>query len=242
MFASGGEAERLAERDAALRFAGPPRRDASGTRRRIRRRSHALRIARRTAGAATRRTGPDARTRRNRRELIRVTHAASFAPASGAEPGRLRRFAQDFAPKPYLCTASGRKDAETGQAAGRAPLARKKPHVDKSRQADGIAIPPQKHALPLFFKGETPFRPKKIVKLQERHSPNGGCRSRPDAQVRSAIQSRAYSTAASFFEQRSVQWKMSPSISPAFHSRSASASWVFIQSSRCGAFAWKSHM
>ena len=153
VFASGGEAERLAERDAALRFAGPPRRDASGTRRRVRRRSHAQRIARRTAGAATRRTGPDARTRRNRRELIRVTHADSFAPASGAEPGGLRRFAQDFAPKPYLCTASGRKDAETGQAAGRAPLARKKPHVDKSRQADGIAIPPPETRLTPAFQG-----------------------------------------------------------------------------------------
>ena len=58
---------------------GVPRRDASETRRRIRRRSIAPRIDRQPAGAATRRTGPDATSRRIRRELIRVTNAPDLA-------------------------------------------------------------------------------------------------------------------------------------------------------------------
>ena len=56
-----------------------PRRDASETRRRIRRRSIAPWIDRQPAGAATRRTGPDATDRRIRRELIRVTNAPDLA-------------------------------------------------------------------------------------------------------------------------------------------------------------------
>ena len=58
---------------------GLPRRDASETRRRIRRRSIAPWIDRQPAGAATRRTGPDATDRRIRRELIRVTNAPDLA-------------------------------------------------------------------------------------------------------------------------------------------------------------------
>ena len=58
---------------------GLTRRDASETRRRIRRRSIAPRIDRQPAGAETRRTGPDATDRRNRRELIRGTNAPDLA-------------------------------------------------------------------------------------------------------------------------------------------------------------------
>ena len=58
---------------------GLPRRDASETRRRIRRRSIAPWIDRQPAGAATRRTGPDATDRRIRRELIRMTNAPDLA-------------------------------------------------------------------------------------------------------------------------------------------------------------------
>ena len=64
-------------RDDAVR--GLTRRDASETRRRIRRRSIAPWIDRQPAGAATRRTGPDATDRRIRRELIRVTNAPDLA-------------------------------------------------------------------------------------------------------------------------------------------------------------------
>ena len=63
----------------------------------------------------------------------RVTYAAPFAADSRAEPIGLWRVAQDFAPKTYSCMSSGRKDAQTDQAGGRARLPRKTPHVAKSR-------------------------------------------------------------------------------------------------------------
>ena len=127
---------------------GLPRRDASETRRRIRRRSIALWIDRQAAGAATRRTGPDAASRRIRRELIRVTNAASFAADSRADCAGTRRIRQDCDPKLYWCTASGRKDAEAARSDAGARLPRKTPHVGKSRPS----------ALPLPVLSAAPFR------------------------------------------------------------------------------------
>ena len=126
---------------------GLTRRDASETRRRIRRRSIAPWIDRQLAGAATRRTGPDATDRRIRRELIRVTNAASFAADSRADCAGTRRIRQDCDPKLYWCTASGRKDAEAARSDAGARLPRKTPHVGKSR-----------HAGTLPFADEVPWR------------------------------------------------------------------------------------
>ena len=46
------------------------------------------------------------------RTLSKMPRAAFICPASGTQPFQMRRFLQDCAPKTYLCTSSGRKDAE----------------------------------------------------------------------------------------------------------------------------------
>ena len=47
-------------------------------------------------------------------QLPRVPRAACFAAASGAEPAKMRRVAQDCDPTAYMYTPSGRKDAQIG--------------------------------------------------------------------------------------------------------------------------------
>ena len=78
------------------------------------------------ADEALRRVSPRRRRERRRRErergrdpehraeLPRVPSAACFAAASGAEPAKMRRVAQDCDPKAYMYTPSGRKDAQIG--------------------------------------------------------------------------------------------------------------------------------
>ena len=82
--------------------------------------------ARYPADEALRRVSPRRRRERRRRErergrdpehraeLPRVPCAACFAAASGAEPAKMRRVAQDCDPKTYMYMSSGRKDARIG--------------------------------------------------------------------------------------------------------------------------------
>ena len=51
------------------------------------------------------------RATEHRAELPMVPCAACFAAASGAEPAKMRRVAQDCDPTAYMYTPSGRKDA-----------------------------------------------------------------------------------------------------------------------------------
>ena len=83
-------------------------------RRCIRRRSTAARIAVKTTGASVQGAGERPSPRAPRRTRPEVPSAACFAAASGAEPAKMRRVAQDCDPKTYMYMASGRKDARIG--------------------------------------------------------------------------------------------------------------------------------
>ena len=83
-------------------------------RRCIHRRSIAARIAAKTTGAATQGAGERPSPRAPRRTRPEVPCAACFAAASGAEPAKMRRVAQDCDPKTYMYMSSGRKDARIG--------------------------------------------------------------------------------------------------------------------------------
>ena len=51
---------------------------------------------------------------------------ACFAAASGAEPAKMRRVAQDCDPKAYMYMSSGRKDARIGHFSWASTVARNK--------------------------------------------------------------------------------------------------------------------
>ena len=84
-------------------------------RRCIHRRSIAARIAAKTTGAAAQGAGVRPRPRAPCRTRPEVPGAACFAAASGAEPAKMRRVAQDCDPTAYMYTPSGRKDALIGR-------------------------------------------------------------------------------------------------------------------------------
>ena len=64
----------------------------------------------------------------------KVPRAAGFAAASGAEPAKMRRVAQDCDPTAYMYTTSGRMDARIGHFS-RASTVAAKPAVTLTRQA-----------------------------------------------------------------------------------------------------------
>ena len=86
----------------------------------------------------------------HRAELPRVPCAACFAAASGAEPAKMRRVAQDCDPKTYMYMSSGRKDGEAARSERRARLPETKPHIDRqtSTAQAKLASPKPKHAPP----------------------------------------------------------------------------------------------
>ena len=89
------------------------------TRRKARRRYSAdkalRRVSPRRRRERRRREREGGRATEHRAELPRVPSAACFAAASGAEPAKMRRVAQDCDPKAYMYTPSGRKDAVIGR-------------------------------------------------------------------------------------------------------------------------------
>ena len=95
-------------------------------RRCIRRRSIAARIAVKTTGAAVHGAGERPSPRAPRRTRPEVPSAACFAAASGAEPAKMRRVAQDCDPKTYMYMSSGRKDARIGHLSRASTVAAKR--------------------------------------------------------------------------------------------------------------------
>ena len=108
-------AERRAERHAAARFGGCAAEHAARRGGCIRPTKH--RGAKRRAGDGSGDTGSGSEAEGQRRatNTARGANAACFAAASGAEPARASRVAQDCDPTAYTYTPSGRMDARTGR-------------------------------------------------------------------------------------------------------------------------------
>ena len=100
------------------------------------------------ADKASRRETPRRRRERRRGERERgrdrpetrrtpeVPCAVRFAAASGAEPSKPNRVAQDCDPKAYMYTPSGCMDARIGRVRRRAPLRGNEPHTDRQARSN----------------------------------------------------------------------------------------------------------
>ena len=92
----------------------------------FRRRSMAARNAVKTPGETARGAGARPRCDATRRTRPEVPSAVTVGAASGAEPAKMRRVAQDCDPKTYMYMSSGRKDARIGHFSQASTVARNK--------------------------------------------------------------------------------------------------------------------
>ena len=114
----------------------------------FRRRSIAARNAVKTPGETARGAGARPRCAAPRRTRPEVPSAVTVGAASGAEPSKTSRVAQDCDPKAYMYMSSGRKDARIGHFSWASTVA---PTVTARCQAnqhstENLAIPKPRHA------------------------------------------------------------------------------------------------
>ena len=141
-------------------------------RRRIRRRSIAARIAAKTTGAAAQGAGVRPSPRAPRRTRPEVPSAACFAAASGAEPAKMRRVAQDCDPTAYMYTPRGRKDARIGHfsqastvAAKQAARCQANQHCKHNTLAHNNTLYHQSNAKQIWYNSNTKgWKPESPVK------------------------------------------------------------------------------
>ena len=112
----------------------------------FRRRSMAARNAVKTPGETARGAGARPRCDTTRRTRPEVPSAVTVGAASGAEPSKTSRVAQDCDPKTYMYMSSGRKDALIGRLSRASTVAPTvTAHWKANQHRSGPEEPPQNH-------------------------------------------------------------------------------------------------